>query len=495
MSSTQKRSFFYDIFIRGGSDFLAKGFQIAILPILAKNLGSSMYGIYSQVLATIAFIVPFISLRLGTALTRYFPGYGDNRAEQKSVFSSALLLISGNALFLGTGIYFARTIVSKLVFNTPSLTGMVILMIVLLWARVSYTMVISFYRAIKSLRIISYLQVIRYLLYFIFIYIAIAVKNMPVGIAIIVYAAVDIILSVGLLIYLSCSYLKDMRASINFGWAKKYLKYSLPLVPYTTFVGINYVGDRFLITHIKGIEFTGIYAISYAIAAIPIFFYSAIAFVIYPYISSSWTNGDMDRVRYYLEKSSFMFLWQAIPAMCGLIALSPLIIEFFAGRSFVCDRLLITYISAGQIFLGLFQIYGLILDLRQKTYYFTVILAITACLNIILNLIMIPVGGIQGAAVATLLTYISQFIAMALIGKRYMPFRLDFGVSFIFRCLAASLIMTGVIMIFYPADLLGLAGVIIAGMVVYILSMAALTYRHPKYDMWQFIQLIFSGAK
>ena len=101
----------------------------------------------------------------------------------------------------------------------------------------------------------------------------------------------------------------------------------------------------------------------------------------------------------------------------------------------------------------------------KKTYWVVRLLAISAILNIGLNLLLIPYLGILGAAVANLIAYLVLGILALLVSFRYLKF--DIGLSFIAKSILASAIMALAVWWLNP---LGITWVIISiflGAIIY----------------------------
>lgn len=85
--------------------------------------------------------------------------------------------------------------------------------------------------------------------------------------------------------------------------------------------------------------------------------------------------------------------------------------------------------------------------------------------NIALNILFIPIIGILGAAIATLITYTSVGIIVPSLSRRYLKFEIDW--IFIVKSIVASFIMAALILISNPRGLLEVIIAIGGGGLVY----------------------------
>jgi O-antigen/teichoic acid export membrane protein len=438
------KNLYQDISIRAISDFLNLVLNLVVISIIARSLGSFQYGLFSQVTTTVALLIPVLLLRLNTASVRYFPKIIDSKEKIKAKFISILLIVSGFTFILCIIIFLAKDIISKLIFGSSSHSNLVIFLAIYIFVKVILVYAIDFYRAINKTRYSSIFGVIRLIFLLLFIYLVVLV-NINIINVLIAYIFSEALLLLLIFIVLFRGYFRNITAGINFSGLRPYFLYSLPLVPYSILISINQLGDRFFIIHLLGIDKAGIYSFSYNLIGAAFMINTAIAYVIYPYISRMWADNDKKRVKYILEKGQNLFLYFAIPITCGLVFLYPDIVAIMAGDNFIIDRQLVLLIALGHIFLGIYSINGYIVDLSQKTMLFLIVLIISASINMILNFILIPIIGLQGAALSTFFAYFVQAIVIYFISQKLVSFKIDIDYLFILICILASTIMLIVI--------------------------------------------------
>jgi O-antigen/teichoic acid export membrane protein len=76
------------------------------------------------------------------------------------------------------------------------------------------------------------------------------------------------------------------------------------------------------------------------------------------------------------------------------------------------------------VFSSLVTFIGTIYTVKKKTSMSLITAAFGAILNIVLNIILIPSMGAQGAGIATAISYFSVFVFRAVHSKSFMPFNL-----------------------------------------------------------------------
>lgn len=166
------------------------------------------------------------------------------------------------------------------------------------------------------------------------------------------------------------------------------------------------------------------------------------------------------------------FLFIAIPAVFGLTVLSKPLLEIFTSPEFVPGSSVIPFIALAGLMAGVFQIVINITHLVKRTQFNLVIHVIAAVINVILNVLLIPMIGILGAAIATTLSYLVMVIICTIVSFRYITFNLHW--DFIIKSVAASGIMAGGIIFMQPAGFTLLIMAIIFGVLTYVFCMIVL---------------------
>jgi O-antigen/teichoic acid export membrane protein len=148
----------------------------------------------------------------------------------------------------------------------------------------------------------------------------------------------------------------------------------------------------------------GIYRVAFQLASIACFVTMAFHTVLYPRISKWHAENKIKMIEQALTRSFTYSLFLAIPITAGGILLSDKLLYFFYGASFESGApvlAILLFVQIANIFLYLLTMCLNAMDQPRSSFYIT---AISAVLNIILNILLIPSMGISGAAIASLVT-------------------------------------------------------------------------------------------
>lgn len=204
--------------------------------------------------------------------------------------------------------------------------------------------------------------------------------------------------------YFSWKYLADM------------LKIGLPLVPVTVVYWIFNSSDRLMISKLIGAQQNGIYAIGAKAGQISMLIYSAFAGG-WQYFAFS-TMKEKDQVK--MTSSIFEYLGSIsyLAAIAMAVFAEPLFHLLFNG-DYVKGYAVAPYLFLAPLLQMLFQIAANQFLIIKKTLPNVLILIAGAVINVILNLLLIPAIGIEGAAAATVSGYvIAVVLCIAVLSHR-----------------------------------------------------------------------------
>lgn len=244
------------------------------------------------------------------------------------------------------------------------------------------------------------------------------------------------------------------REYFSLNLAKEMMKFSLPLIPTIVMWTITSLSDRIFLTymHSDKIELgegaTGIYGIANRIPNL-ISMVSTIFFQAWN-MSAISENDSTDRTKFY-ERIYSAYESMLFLAAAGLIMLAKPVTSILVNSEtypeYATVYVYTPVLIMAAIFTALNQFLGGIYSATKhtKNSFWT---SLAACAyNLILNFITIPVIGIHGAAIATLLSYYLCFWARIIDARYYIPFKFD-GMRSLIN--TGILVVMSVIVIFQP---------------------------------------------
>jgi O-antigen/teichoic acid export membrane protein len=269
-----------------------------------------------------------------------------------------------------------------------------------------------------------------------------------------------IVITLSKLISLSISYLYTRRFIIprfefDFSVCKYLLKESWPLAFTGVFIIIGMRIDQIMISMLIGDEAVGYYSAAVnlveSLGMIPM----ALMISIFPFLAKSF--GKEDHTKIYELSFKYMNML-IIPIAFGTTLLSRSIIWFFYGNNFLPSVPALQVLIWSEIFVFVGIVYSNVLvsiGAQKINFAFT---GISALINIILNFLLIPVHGIVGAGIATLIAYaIGSLMGLALASTR--NYFITLWKTMIKPCIASIIMIISIYSLNAPFELTVLLGV------------------------------------
>lgn len=183
----------------------------------------------------------------------------------------------------------------------------------------------------------------------------------------------------------------------------------------------------------------GVYNIVFHFIGIMAFTTTAIRLTLWPKISLWGKIGEMGPVERSLTKAFTYSLILAVPMLAGGILLGDKLLYFIYGPAYSQYTVLVLLLIAEliNIFSNMFVTYLSSLNYIKDSFRVTII---GASANVVLNLLLIPLIGIEGAALATLLTIAFN----AFLGRRILSGKINIHVerSSLLNIVKASALMS-----------------------------------------------------
>lgn len=202
---------------------------------------------------------------------------------------------------------------------------------------------------------------------------------------------------------------------VNKNLIKEMLIIGLPLMPNFLIYWIFNSCDRMMISKMMGNAYVGIYGVGARVSSISQFIYTAFSGG-WQYFSFSTMKSD-DQV----QLTSNIFEYLGIISYSATIVLtifSKYIFQLFFKGEYIKGAIVFPYMFLAPLLLMLYQTIGNQFLIKKKTWPSAIILSFGAIVNILINYFLIPVMGIEAAAIGTLCGYaISVFICTIVLNK------------------------------------------------------------------------------
>lgn len=436
--------------------------------ILARMLGSELFGLYYLALSVGLFFLTFTTLGLHSVLIRYVSdALGRNNGDLARGYIKYIIKIKVVLTVFATLILLllAKPMASY-VFHKPDVYLPLIFISIYVLFQSSLDFVASLAISVQrfdfmTARYITY-EAARILIIPSLIFLGYGIYGALAGLIISVLLALVVAI---ILIYKDCRYLfKGVALEVDRPRVLRFLSYLT--VGSVSGVIFTYI-DSIMLGMFMPVESVGFYriAISIIFAILSLVSISQVLLPTFTQLQDAEVSDAFNKLFRYSSMLSF-------PLALGLIFLSDPLIRMIYGSEYL-PAVLPTRILALLIIIFPFGYFGTLFNAREMPEYPAKLVVVSSSINIILNYVLILKYGIMGAAIATLISRCFNSISLGYLSGRI------FGIypvwDVMYKPLISSMAMYLLISsIPGPSGILSMLGSVVLAAVVYMLLMFAM---------------------
>lgn len=197
----------------------------------------------------------------------------------------------------------------------------------------------------------------------------------------------------------------NVRFTLSIDWKKHLMPILYLFVMTLSQVVFNNV-DITMLGMIKGDYEVGLYSTAHKITGMISSVVSSVGVVVLPRLSYFFSRGENEKANDLLRKLLGLNIGLGLPCFTGVIMLSNEISWLVGGNEFIDAAPVMRILIFGFVFslLGGSFLGNAVLIATNKEKYYMIVCCLTAGINVIVNAILIPVLGANGAAIATALS-------------------------------------------------------------------------------------------
>lgn len=387
--------------------FSSKLLGFIMLPFFTAILLPEQFNSADLIVQTANLIIPIASAGMGNALIRFGLDKTFNKA---SVFTNGILAVTvGYGLFL---------LLYPLLRMLPQIESHTYLIYFFVLTSCMRSLCTNFARARELVRLYAFDGVLSTITFVLFNLLFLLVFKM--GVTGYVMATICSDFMSALFIFAVAGLGKYVRFSkLDSNLMGSMLRYALPLIPTTVFWWITNVSDRYLVAYMVGPAVNGLYGISYRIPNM--------INVLSGFFTDAWQMSAITADKQGREKffTNVFSAYQALifTAASGLLMLCRPITSILASEAYYDAWRYIPFLVVATSFSCFVSFLGSIYMLKKKSVLTLVTTMAGAILNIILNLILIPFFGANGAAFSTFISFFTVFMLRVIDTRRFVRFQ------------------------------------------------------------------------
>jgi len=389
-----------DIAVYGLADFAFRFVGLAVFPLYAHALSVEQFGVLALATTLTALVGMAANLGTNNAVQRFYwePGY--ERREQREIVSTGLALLIATAVAAVTASV-AMAAVMRDVLQARYGIGLIVVICAVLTVLpdqlLQYSLdTVRLHFAPWRFVIISVLKnlLTTALSLWLVLGLDLGVLGFFVGSLIGGVVAVPVALAV---------IRHDLGARVSFVRARQIFQFGYPFV----FAGLAYwlltSMDRWLLAELSDPVQVGVYAIGARFAAAIFFLNLAFGQAWSPHANKMRRERANYRQLYAAVGASWAFVlsW----AGCALAIFAPEILGVLTPPEYHGAAFPMAVLVMGSVLFGTTQITAIGISISRKTHLFARATWGIAALNLMLNIVLIPLAGATGAAIATAISY------------------------------------------------------------------------------------------
>jgi O-antigen/teichoic acid export membrane protein len=408
----KKKLFLENFFVYGIGSMISKIVPFIMLPIITRLMPNTFYyGLNDISNIIVSFGSAIAILGMYDAMFRMFFEKEDMEYK-KEVCSSAFYFVTGTAIIVFTLLMIFRPFFSNLFFSSFKYSNLLIITALTILIGASNSIISAPTRMLNKRKVFLITNTLSPILSY-----CIAVPLLIKGMFVMALPLAALIASFSMLItfyILNRSWFSIKKVNVKL--IKEMMKIGLPLAPLFLVYWVFNSCDRLMIAKFIGNAAVGIYGIGARAASISQFVYMA--------FSGGWsyfafsTMNTQDQVK--MTSNIFEYLGViSFSVTVFLTSISMPIFKLFFVGNYVHGAVVFPYLFLSPLLLMLFQTIGSQFVIKKKTWPLAVILSVGAVINFIAIYFLIPILGIEGAAIGTLLGYIVSVCICSVVLTKY----------------------------------------------------------------------------
>ena len=383
------------------------GFVRAVL--FCRWLDAEQLGLWDMAFSFLLLAAPLSVLAIPGSFGRYLEHYR-RRGQLRRFLRWTILACGGLTVAAFVGILAARQWLSALIFGSQNQSPLVALAAGCLVAVIAYNFLIELFTALRNIRLVSVMQLVN------------SVAFAVLGLALLLSwqcSAASVLLAYGgscliAAVWAGCRLPRVWHAAPATASPAQHAALWAKVVPFAAWVLLasvltNLFGvvDRYMILHfsrtpaVAALDAVGNYHSSRVVPLLLVSIAAMLSTMITPHLSHDWEAGKYDlvaaRLRLFLKLFGFVLYAGAVAVLLA----APLLFEVAFRGKFPCGEAVLPWALMYCTWFGLWLVMQNYLLCAEKARLASVALACGLILNVLLNLVLLPRLGLEGAVLST----------------------------------------------------------------------------------------------
>lgn len=413
---------FKKIISSSGINFIFRVFALAsaflINIIIPRLFGLEAYGNYSLVFTIAQATAMIFALGIPSALIKLVGNNSLNFLQAKKVLikglKATLLFSIIPILFFSVGSEF----LSYDVFNNTKLVNYFFILTLSIPLFIFHEIFLYFFIATQKFRLYNlFMFVLPNLLLMLFLYLFILFKG-PEHYSFLAFA-----ISIFIVVVIEAIMIFELKPKkeTSIVSSRELVKIASPLMFSSLMLFLLNWTDVIILGIMMSERDVALYNIAYKVGSVGFLVIVSVNLITMPKMAKLYGEGNMEGLKKLIHQSTKLIAVLSIPIVAGLIILSDFILSLF-GEEAIEGKSTMIIVAIGVLFSAVCGNIDQILNMTGNEKVFRNIAISCFFVNVILNYILIPYYGINGSAIASLITN----IVLNIISLIYMRKKLGF---------------------------------------------------------------------
>jgi O-antigen/teichoic acid export membrane protein len=223
---------------------------------------------------------------------------------------------------------------------------------------------------------------------------------------------------------------RNLRVKINITILKRMLRFGIPYLPASMAAMLVQMVDRPIVLALTNESTLGIYQANYKLGIFMMLFVAMFQYAWQPFFLNNAKEKNAKEI-FSKVLTGFLLVASSIWIILTLFVENFAEIEIYGrtiiGSEFLSGIYIVPIILFAYIFNGMYYNFQAGIYIEEKTKYFPYVTGAGALINVVVNLLIIPVLGIYGASLATLASYLIMAIGSFAVSQRFYKINYEYG--------------------------------------------------------------------
>ena len=386
--------------------------------LITQHYGPEVFGRYAIVLTVLNLITIIFTFGFPSALVKLLNDNEHFDKRPKSDFFRSILKVNFfTGLLLSLGLYFLGPILASFFFKDPELSSFFQIAAFFVLPLMYHEVLLGYWRGRSMFNLYNGFLFLGPPLFFIVFFYVLDWFYKGQERTILAFG-----ISISILFFMELLSMTSFWNSPEKKFRlKKLIKLSLPMMMSSTVLFLLNWTDVFMLGYFRPMKEVGIYNVAFKIASLGLLIIIVFNVIIAPQIALFYQLNQKDKLKNYVQGATRLIALFTLPLVLGIIFFNESFLNLF-GSDFLEGRTALVILSAGVLINALSGNVDQILNMTDQHVIMRNLSFVCIFLNVILNYILIPTYGINGAAMASLITTVVLNMASIYLIKKKLGF-------------------------------------------------------------------------